>query len=344
MSAEHHQVMRAIPERHGVTPAIFDGEVRPAAEPVVLRGVAADWAVVRAGAQWMDYLASLANDTPVPVVRAAPEAEGRLHYDAGLRGTNFVRGPDTLAGFLRALAAEAEPVPDTLAVQAISADAVLPSFAAANAMPLVPADAAPRLWIGTRARVAIHNDPMENVAVVAAGRRRFTLFAPEQLPNLYMGPFHLTPAGTPVSMVHLTAPDLARYPRFADALASAQEAELGPGDALYIPYGWYHHVEALEPANLLVNYWWNAARTDGGSPWDALLHGLMTLRTLPADQQRHWRAMFAHYVFAGDGDPAAHIPPHARGILAATDPRDVAQMRRELIARLQSPAPGAPKR
>jgi Cupin-like domain len=337
--------MHAIPERHGVTPAIFAEEVRPAAEPLVLRGVAADWPVVRAGAAWMDYLAALATDTPVPVVRAAPAIEGRLHYDAALRGTNFIRGPDTLGGFLTALAAEAAKAePDTLAVQAIAADEILPGFATANTMPLVPAEATPRLWIGNRARVATHNDPMENIAVVAAGRRRFTLFAPEQLPNLYMGPFHLTPAGTPVSMVHLTAPDLTRYPRFAEALASAQDAELTPGDALYIPYGWYHHVEALESANLLVNYWWNAARNDVGSPWDALLHGMMTLRNLPADQQRHWRAMFAHYVFEDDGDPAAHIPPHARGILAASAPEDVARMRHELIARLQAPTRGAPKR
>ncbi|UVO51278.1 cupin-like domain-containing protein [Sphingomonas sp. SUN019] len=332
--------MRAISERHGVTPAIF-AEIRAASEPVVLRGLVADWPVVRAGDRWTDYLADAATTVPVPVVRAAPEAEGRLHYNPGLTGTNFVRGPDTLAGFLSALTAEAmKPDPDTLAVQAIAAAEVLPGFAAAHPLPLLPGDVAPRLWIGNRARVAIHNDPMENIAVVAAGRRRFTLFAPEQLPNLYLGPFHLTPAGTPVSMVHLTAPDLTRYPRFADALASAQEAELGPGDALYIPYGWYHHVEALEAANLLVNYWWNPARGDVGSPWDALLHGMMTLRNLPADQRRQWQAMFAHYVFLEGGDPAAHIPPHARGILSASEPRDVAQMRRELIAKLQGAGRG----
>ena len=37
------------------------------------------------------------------------------------------------------------------------------------------------------------------------------------------------------------------------ALAVAHEAELGPGDAIFIPMDWYHHVEALEPLNMLVN-------------------------------------------------------------------------------------------
>jgi quercetin dioxygenase-like cupin family protein len=37
----------------------------------------------------------------------------------------------------------------------------------------------------------------------------------------------------------------------------AMEAELSPGDAIFIPMGWFHHVEALERFNVLVNYWWD---------------------------------------------------------------------------------------
>jgi len=72
-----------------------------------------------------------------------------------------------------------------------------------------------------------------------------------------MGPAHPTPAGTPVSMVHVSAPDLDRYPLFASALEKAEEAELLPGDAIFIPRNWFHHVEALERFNVLVNYWWD---------------------------------------------------------------------------------------
>jgi hypothetical protein len=174
----------------------------------------------------------------------------------------------------------------------------------------------PHIWIGNRVTVATHYDQADNLACVVAGRRRFTLFPPEQVANLYVGPLEFTPAGAPVSMVSLHAPDFAKYPRFEHALAAAEQAELGPGDAIYIPYFWWHHVDSLEGFNVLVNYWWNSARPGMGKPFDVLLHAILTLRELPPSQRNVWRAVFDHYVFQTGGDPAAHLPPHARGVLA----------------------------
>ena len=319
---------------HDVSPSAFQ-QIRAAAEPAVLKGVAADWPIVQA-ADPPAYLRRLANDAPVQFMQAPPEAEGRMHYGPTIGTRNFRTGQAPLAAFLDLLAAEAgKPRPDALALQGLPAHEHLPRFAEANRLALLPEAIPPRLWIGNAAKVAIHHDPSENVAVVAAGRRRFTLFAPEQVANLYMGPFNPTPAGVQVSMVHLTAPDFDRYPRFGDALEAAHTAELEPGDAIYIPYHWYHHVEALAPFNLLVNYWWDPAPAGPGSPWDAMMHGLMALRRLPPDQRRAWQAMFAHYVFLENGDPGAHLPPEARGILGATAPRDLARMRDALLARLR---------
>lgn len=337
--------MTPLPEQHGVDAAAF-AAIRAAARPFVLRDLVAAWPVVAAARRGdlVRWLGDAATDAPVPMVRAAAGAEGRLHYAAGLKGLNFTRQPTTITAFLAMLEAEAEAeagagtgrdTSDTLAIQGMETERVLPGFAAAHPMPLLPDGVAPRVWIGSAAKVATHNDPSENIACVVAGRRRFTLFPPEQVANLYMGPFHVTPAGTPVSMVHVTDPDLDRYPRFADALAAAQQADLAPGDAIYIPYGWYHHVEALDAVNMLANYWWDPARRDLGSPWDAMMHGMMTLRQLPPDQRRAWRAMFDHYVFLADGDPAAHLPPDLRGIMAADTPADIARMRAGLIAALQ---------
>jgi hypothetical protein len=329
--------VKPIREWRDVTPSAFQ-EIRELAEPAVLKGVADDWPVVRAARAGRagDYLRGLAGADPVPFMRAPPAVEGRLHYETAAAGRNFDREEAPLAVFLDRLEAEAGKArPDALALQGMPAPDRLPGFAEANRLSLLPAAVVPRLWIGNAAKVAIHHDPTENVACVAAGRRRFTLFPPEAVGDLYMGPFHQTPAGVQVSLVHLTDPDLERFPRFARALEVALEAELEPGDAVYIPYQWYHHVESLEPFNLLVNYWWDAAPADAGSPWDAMMHGMMSLRLLPPDQRRAWRAMFDHYVFLTGGDPAAHLPEDARGILGAPTPGSLAQMRRALLERLK---------
>ena len=335
--------MQALPEREVSHGAAF-AAVREAGEPVVLRGLVSAWPVV-AAAERDDlggYLSALATDEHVPMVRAPADANGLLHYAPTLERPNFVREPISIAGFFAELARQkAAASPDTLAIQGLPADKVLPGFATDNPIGVLPVEVEPRIWLGTSAIVATHHDQVENLACVAAGRRRFTVFPPEQVANLYMGPFHITPAGAAVSMVHATRPDLERYPRFADALAAAQSAELEPGDAIYIPYGWYHHVEALSPLNLLVNYWWNPARRDVGSPWDALMHGMVALRQLPPDQRRSWQAMFDHYVFMSGGDPAAHLPEAVRGILGAEAPADIATMRRSIIAALQRQEPGS---
>ena len=319
---------------HDVTPAIFQ-QIRAAAVPAVLKEIARDWPIVRA-ADPAAYLRGMAVAAPVPFARGAPEIEGRFHYGATIGTRNFAKGETLLPDFLDALVAEADkPRPDALAIQGLSAREHVPGFAEAHRIALLPPAVPARLWIGNAAKVATHHDPSENIAVVAAGRRRFTLFAPEQVGNLYMGPFQPTPAGTQVSMVHVTAPDLDRYPRFADALAAAHTADLEPGDALYIPYQWYHHVEALDAFNLLVNFWWDPAPAGVASPWEAMMAGLMSLRTLPSDQRRAWQAMFDHYVFLADGEPGAHLPPEARGILDATSPRDLERMREALLAKLK---------
>ncbi|MES2441616.1 MAG: cupin-like domain-containing protein [Pseudomonadota bacterium] len=323
--------MNPIRAWHDVTPDTFQ-QIRAAAEPAVLKAVAAGWPLVRA-ADPAGWLRERAHAGPVRYMQAPPEVEGRMHYGATIGTRNFARREAPFAAFLDALDAEAGKArPDALALQGLPAPGLLPGFAEAHRLDFVP-DVVPRLWIGNAAKVAVHHDPTENVAVVAAGRRRFTLFAPEQVGNLYMGPFDPTPAGVQVGMAHVTAPDFERYPRFAAALAAAQTADLEPGDALYIPYQWYHHVEALDGFNILVNYWWDPAV--GGSPWEAMMHGFAGLRGLPADQRRAWRAMFDRYVFLTDGDPGEHLPAEARGVMGATSPSDIAAMRRALIASLQ---------
>jgi hypothetical protein len=185
-------------------------------------------------------------------------------------------------------------------------------------------------------KVQTHYDLLSNIACVVGGRRRFTLFPPDQMPNLYMGPLDFTPSGTPVSMVPLQGPDLARFPRFSEALRHAQEAELAPGDALYIPYGWWHAVESLTPFNVLVNYWWNPA-TSYGSPYGVLLHAALCLRDLPAEQRAVWRTMFEELVFKDPDQALAHLAPEHRGLLGPPSPQRAKEVRAILAESFSKP-------
>ncbi|MFX8258165.1 cupin-like domain-containing protein, partial [Acinetobacter baumannii] len=86
------------------------------------------------------------------------------------------------------------------------------------------------------------------------------------------------PAGQPISLVDLAAPDLARFPRFAEALPHAQVVTLEPGDALFIPSQWWHGVEGLDPINALVNFWWRQTPAFMDTPLNTLMLALLTLR------------------------------------------------------------------
>jgi hypothetical protein len=96
-------------------------------------------------------------------------------------------------------------------------------------------------------------------------------------------------------------------------------------------------VDSLEPVNLFINYWWNDARTDAGNPYDALLHALYAIKTLPAEQRAVWRVVFDHYVFALDGDPVEYLPERARGLLGEPSSEQLGRMRATLRQRLNQP-------
>jgi hypothetical protein len=264
MSSSRTEALTPIPERAAPTPEQFRADILPGGQPAVLRGIAHAWPLVIAAREGADKAMALleasASTSVANVLRADPAVEGRFHYAKHDYSMNFIRGQGNVAGILAGLRdQEISYRPFAIAAQGLDAERFFPGFAATHPMPLVPPETPPRVWIGNAAKIATHHDPTDNVAVVAAGRRRFTLFPPEAEPNLYMGPKHPTPAGAAISMVHVTAPDLDRFPRFASALEVAQVAELSPGDAIFIPRNWFHHVEALDRFNVLVNYWWDAS-------------------------------------------------------------------------------------
>lgn len=328
-------------ELSGVTPQRFREEVLPAARPVILRGLVSNWPVVAAGRTspaLSAYLKTFDTGAPVGAMFGPPMIKGRFHYNDDISGFNFRRGPVKISAALDLLLEyEAEAAPPALAVQSVPVRENLPGFEAQNPMPLLGDMVEPRVWIGNAATVAAHHDPSENIACVVAGRRRFTLFPPDQVANLYMGPFELTPAGPTVSMVDFDAPDLARHPRFAEAIKHALVADLEPGDALYIPYLWWHHVRSIDRFNMLVNYWWAPVDNGRGRPTDALMHAILAIRDLPPSHREAWRALFEHYVFEASGPVADHLPPQRRGVMGVLDPGTIRAVRTAIGRTLSKP-------
>ncbi|MGU3316339.1 cupin-like domain-containing protein [Sphingomonas sp. M6A6_1c] len=327
----------AVIERTAVDADTFARDIAGCYVPVVLRGQVEHWAAVRAGSRgdraMATYLAGFEGGQTLDVMIGAPEIAGRFFYNDDLTGFNFQKQKVALRQLLGQLVRYSEDaVADAHALYANAATAPehLPGWDAENRLDLPTGGAPARLWIGNATRVATHYDESSNIACVVHGRRRFTLFPPDQIANLYVGPLDHTMAGPPSSMVDPEHPDLDRYPRFAEALAHAQVAELGPGDAIFVPAIWWHHVAALDPLNVLVNYWWGDAQA--ASPFGALVHALMALRDLPPAQRQAWQGWFDHYVFA-DGAEAVgeHLPVSARGILAAASPARTERLRDFLI-------------
>ena len=136
-------------------------------------------------------------------------------------------------------------------------------------------------------------------------------------------------------MVSVVEPDLDRHPRFAEAWAAAEVADLEPGDALFIPYMWWHHVQSLDRFSVLVNYWWNDAQLQAG-PLEAMIHAMLGIRDLPPSQRETWRAMFDAFVFDADDPPGGHLPEDRRGVQGRLSPAAVAQVRQILARTLTS--------
>jgi mannose-6-phosphate isomerase-like protein (cupin superfamily) len=321
-----------IEEYSGDLAHVSAAELLSLGRPVVLRGLAAAWPIVRATDK-AAYLRRFASGAQTDMLVGGPEHGGRLFYTEGMTGLTFTKERASVGSVLDRLErAAAEPVPETIAAQAVPVADSLPGFTQENDLKLFGRPIEPRIWIGNLVVTAAHHDMASNVAVVVAGRRRFTLFPPDQVANLYVGPFEFTPAGTPVSLVDPEAPDLGRFPRAAEAMKQARMAELAPGDAIYIPHMWWHHVRSLDALSVLVNYWWDEASEPqpGLAPINALIHALLSFEGLPDEQRGAWQAMFDHFVFHAAGDPNAQVPEGRRGVRGALTPESKERLRRTL--------------
>jgi hypothetical protein len=317
-------------------------ELMAAGQPALLKGLVRAWplARIRAPHQAAEYLESFYQGRRVVAFVARPELGGRFGYTADATRLDFQSERGLLGEYLARVLNHLDDVnAPAIYIGSTDVDLYLPGFRAANDLvlnhpmfqahpPMVGA------WIGNRTTALAHHDTSHNVACVAVGRRRFTLFPPEQVENLYPGPLEPTPGGQVVTMTDIHAPDFTRFPKLREALSAAQVAEMEPGDALFYPALWWHQVEALESFNVMINYWWNTSPAWMDTPQNTLLHALLSLRDRSEQEKRGWRAMFEYYVFGAADKAAAHLPEAARGNLSPLDEDMARRLRARLLERL----------
>jgi hypothetical protein len=318
------------------SPEQFLRDVVEPCQPVVMRGLVSHWPVVQAATRsptaCRNYLAQFDAGGQMEAFFGEPRIAGKYYYSDDLKGFNFERRKMSLSSALDTIIANLDrPGSPSVYVGSIPIDDYLPGFSAQNAMPLLGSAASPRIWLGHASNVSSHYDAFENIACVVAGRRRFTLFPPEAIGKLYVGPIDNTMAGQPVSLAASSPPDDEEFPLFREVRDQALSAELHPGDALFLPKLWWHKVEAIAPFNGLVNYWWDAFSAGPDAPYTSLLLAMIAISERPLKERQAWKAFFDHYVFRGSGHPLAHLPADRHGLLGPLKPDNYGKIRARVM-------------
>src|ERR1041384_1205151 len=196
-------------------------ELLSGGEPAVLKGLVDEWELVRAGRNSdqhaMQFLRAHYNGRPVRYSYGEPQIAGRPFHSEDFTQLNCIvrQGRldeilDEIDGHLR------DEHPPTYYVASLLIDGHLPGLRAKNDLDFAAhgVSAPQSIWIANRTFASCHYDAPNNLACCAIGRRRFTLFPPEQIANLYPGPLDPTPGGQVVSLVDFSNPDFERFPRF----------------------------------------------------------------------------------------------------------------------------------
>ncbi len=109
-----------------------------------------------------------------------------------------------------------------------------------------------KLWVASGETVsALHRDLADNLHTVVDGEKVFTLVSPSQDDRVYP---HGLLAGLPnAARIDLDRADHERFPRSRGI--EAVTARLSPGETIFIPHGWWHHVRTAR-GSVSINTWW----------------------------------------------------------------------------------------
>lgn len=123
------------------------------------------------------------------------------------------------------------------------------------------------LWLGEAGNTTpLHFDTAENFLVQIYGRKQVRLFSPEDSHQLYQQNLYTKGRLNFSQIRDLDADNRKQFPRLEKACV--YHGIIGPGDALYIPPGWWHEVKTLD-LGISINFFFEPSK-DKGPLWHLL--------------------------------------------------------------------------
>ena len=108
-------------------------------------------------------------------------------------------------------------------------------------------------WIGPSGTITgFHADWSENINIQIKGSKNWFISSPEHNDKMYINDRFERISTT--SNIDLQCLDEDKYPLFEKE--NVIKVRVEAGDAIYIPRGWWHYVESLEPSiSVSIHYW-----------------------------------------------------------------------------------------
>jgi LPS sulfotransferase NodH len=226
---------RAVDRRSGLSRAEFRDEYYAAGRPVIMSGLMTGWKALTA---WTpEYLKAVAGDQTVEVMTGR-EADPNYERNARRHRTDMRFADYIDLVHSGRVTNDYHLVARNAFLQHPAARPLRPDFPPFPEY-LRPAAAGPQsfLWFGPAGTVTpLHHDFSNLLLAQVSGRKRIRLVPAAERSCVY-------PRGV-FSEVDAEAPDLARYPAFRQA--TVIDVVIQPGEVLFVPVGWWHHVRALD--------------------------------------------------------------------------------------------------
>lgn len=107
------------------------------------------------------------------------------------------------------------------------------------------------IWLGSKTHSGLHFDYNDNFLAQIYGQKEVVLISPAETQQLYMLPENFTK-----SQVHPLNLDLDHYPKFKQVKYFRDQ--LNPGEVLFIPRGWFHHIHS-PGLSISLNCWYGSS-------------------------------------------------------------------------------------